>query len=209
MTTLTESQTTFDDAGFEAFLSGRDEPTWLTDSRRKAWSRFNELDWPNKQQEEWMRTDIRLFKLNKFTMPATPLGEQPTSVLDAGVDLGGQTISLDGISQHSQLDSELAAKGVLFGNLSDLLREHSEQLQPYFSKTFNPDFDRFSALHSAFWSSGTVLFVPRGVVVDKPLHAFSGMSDGGKLLRSDSVIPYVGNKNRRDRMLGGRLPSLS
>ncbi len=35
---------------------------------------------------------------------------------------------------------------------------------------FDPDYDKFAALHAAFWSGGQFLYVPRGVVVDKPIH---------------------------------------
>ena len=55
------SQTSFD-----AFLAAREEPAWLTEMRRKAWSRFQELPMPSVRDEEWMRTDIRLFKLDRY-----------------------------------------------------------------------------------------------------------------------------------------------
>ena len=39
------------------------------DMRRKAWRRFQELPMPTVRDEEWMRTDIRLFKLDRFELP--------------------------------------------------------------------------------------------------------------------------------------------
>ena len=178
MTTAIEKMT-FDSAGFQAFIENSNDPDWLKNIRRAAWEKFESLPWPSNKDEEWMRTDIRLFKLNKFSMPEEPMGDWPDSVLNEGVDLGGHTSALDGIPQASELDPDLAQKGVLFGGIRELLAEHGETLQPYFQKAFDPNVDRFSALHAAFWSSGTVLFVPRGVVIEKPLHAFSAMSDGG------------------------------
>ena len=49
-------------------LTARDEPAWLIDLRRKAWQRFLELPMPSVRDEEWMRTDIRLFKLDRFEL---------------------------------------------------------------------------------------------------------------------------------------------
>ena len=40
-----------------------------TDMRRKAWARFQDLPMPSVRDEEWMRTDIRLFKLDRFELP--------------------------------------------------------------------------------------------------------------------------------------------
>ncbi len=137
------------------------------------------LPWPSSKDEEWMRTDIRLFKLDKFSMPAEPTDNIPSAVLNEGVDLAGHSTAQDGISIASELDPDIAAKGVLFGNIRQLLAEHGNQLRPYFHNAFDPSFDRFAALHAAFWSSGTVLYVPRNVVIEKPLHALATMSDGG------------------------------
>ena len=39
--------------------------------------------------------------------------------------------------------------------------------------------DKFAALHAACWSGGTLLYVPRGVVIDEPLHMLSALSAGG------------------------------
>ena len=36
------------------------------EQRREAWQSFLEKDWPQRNEEEWIRTDIRLFKLNQF-----------------------------------------------------------------------------------------------------------------------------------------------
>ena len=188
MTTVTENQITFDDQGLEMFLAGRDEPQWLTQMRRDAWQAFNEMSWPSQRDEEWMRTDIRMFHLDRYRLPSAPLASSPSSVLDQGVDLAGRVASLDGHSQGAELDPELASQGVLFGEIGRMLSEHGARLQPFFQQAFQADTDRFSALHAAFWSSGTLLFVPRGVTIERPLHAFSGMSDGGVDLGHTLVI---------------------
>ena len=188
MTTLTENQIRFDDQGFETFLACRDEPQWLVQLRRQAWQTFQELGWPSQRDEEWMRTDIRMFHLDRYGLSAAPSGEAPPSVLDQGVDLAGRVAALDGHTQVAELDPEWAKQGVLFGEIGRLLSEQEDRLRPFFQRAFRPDTDRFSALHATFWNSGTLLFVPRGVTIDRPLHAFSGMSDGGVDLGHTLVI---------------------
>lgn len=190
MTTTVEKQQPATADGFKAFLESRNEPAWLTDIRKAAWQRFETLPWPTTRDEEWMRTDIRMFKLDKFGLPTNASGvEVPPPVLNAGVELGGSAACVDGITiRDSNLDTDLAAKGVVFGNISSLLAEHGELIQKYLFQLVKGDEDRFAALHQAAFSSGTFLYVPRNVVVEKPIHLFAGLSDGGSDLSHTVIV---------------------
>ena len=67
--------------------------------------------------------------------------------------------------------------------------ERADLLRPYFEKkTIDPSKDRFAALHAAAWSGGTVLYVPRGVTIEKPLHILNGLTGGGVDLGKTLVI---------------------
>lgn len=172
---------TFTDDGFQSFLENRNEPGWLTKIRNGAWQRFNDLPWPSNKDEEWMRTDIRIFDLHKFHIPSPPLSSDlPHAVLSEGVALAGSAATRDGGSVTAPtLDPKWAAKGVIFGNIVDLLDEHGELIQKYLFKNVDGTVDRFAALHQATWTTGTFLFVPRNVVVDQPIHTLTTISDGG------------------------------
>ena len=204
MTTTVEKQQPATADGFKAFLESRNEPAWLTDIRKSAWQRFETLPWPTTRDEEWMRTDIRMFKLDKFGLPTNASGvEVPPPVLNAGVELGGSAACVDGITiRDANLDDDLAAKGVIFGNISTLLAEHGELIQKYLFQLVKGDEDRFAALHQAAFSSGTFLFVPRNVIVEKPIHLFAGLSDGGSDL---SCLLYTSPSPRDKRQ--SRMPS--
>jgi Fe-S cluster assembly protein SufD len=181
MTVTVENKQPATADGFQAFLQSRTEPAWLTEMRQSAWKRFESLPWPSNRDEEWMRTDIRMFKLDKFGLPiANSEATAPAPVLSQGVDLGGSASSVNGVAEGSaDLDEELAAKGVVFGNIADLLAEHGELIKKYLFQLVKGDEDRFAALHQATWSSGTFLFVPRNVQVEKPIHLYAGLTNGG------------------------------
>ncbi len=87
----------FTQEAFEAFLSQRREPAWLNQLRREAWETFLELPLPDRTQEEWARTDIRAFKLDKFGIPIASAEEKPIAkaLLTEGVDLGGSAVTSD------------------------------------------------------------------------------------------------------------------
>ena len=175
---------------FEAFLAARDEPGWLTDLRTAAWSRFCELAMPTSRDEEWMRTDIRLFKLDKYSL-AAEVSEisPPLALLATGVDLGGQSTTVDSHGIESRLEDSWASRGVLFGNLDAVVAQHGDRLRPYFERQLvDPHQDKFSALNAACWSGGSLLLVPKGVRIEEPLHTLSVMSDGGVDLNRTLVI---------------------
>ena len=68
----------------------------------------------------------------------------------------------------------------MLGHLEHLAGPHGQLVQRYLhTRAVNPRTDKFSALHAACWSGGQLLYVPRGVVVDEPLHILSVMSDEG------------------------------
>ena len=181
MTTVTENQLlNFTDEGFQSFLDSRNEPAWLTEIRKSAWQRFQKMDWPSNKDEEWMRTDIRMFHLDKFNIPGKRDAVATSNpVLAKGVELVGSSSAVDGVPAQSTIDPKLVKKGVIFGNLSDLLEEHSELIQKHLFKTVDGTIDRFAALHQATWTSGTFLYVPRNVCIEKPIHTFTTVSDGG------------------------------
>jgi Fe-S cluster assembly protein SufD len=195
MASIAVASTGFNQETFDTFVAARNEPKWLTELRRAAWDAFNELPWPSNRDEEWMRTDIRQFKLDRFGLPVSAIsGESspatpPHALLAAGVDLDGRTATIDGASASTELSVDLAKRGVLFGNLDQLVAEHGELLRPYFERrVVDPFKDKFSALHAAFWYGGTLLFVPRRVTIDRPLHSLAALAQGGTDLGRTLVI---------------------
>jgi Fe-S cluster assembly protein SufD len=171
----------FSNEGFQAFLESRQEPVWLTEIRQAAWDKFNSMAWPTVREEEWMRTDIRMFKLDKFHFPGRLAGTPALMPrLSENVELAGSVDICNGVSvTPAKMDPTLAAKGVIFGNLSDLLDQHGDLIREYLFKVVDGATDRFAALHQAAWAGGTFLYVPRNVRVEKPFHSLNTLTDAG------------------------------
>lgn len=167
-----------------------DEPAWLAERRKRSWAAFEEARWPSNKDEEWMRTDIRLFKLDKFS-PAPAENAQPggEALLAKGVDLGGRVESVNGRAIVSQLDDEIAAKGVIFGGLGEAVKQHGDTLQAIFEReVVSPTYDRFAMLNDACWTGGVVLYVPKNVCLEKPLHAISRLAGEGASDFSKTIV---------------------
>src|SRR5690606_26572324 len=141
---------------------------------------FLDMELPSRREEEWSRTDIRLFRFDRFGLPPEEAGETPApGLLTQGVSLAGEMATSNSRAVNSRLDRKWRDRGVLFGPLDELLLEHGDLLRPYYRQAVPAGIDKFSALEAACWTGGTLLYVPRGVAVDEPLHALSAMSAGG------------------------------
>jgi Fe-S cluster assembly protein SufD len=173
------TQAGFTNESFERFLDSRREPAWLRDLRAEAWARFGELPMPSQRDEEWMRTDIRLLRLDKFSFAGEPQAAAvPDGLLTRGVELGGQTVAVDSRPHAARLAEKWTRQGVLLGSLDELVNEHGDLVRRHLFRAFAPGYDKFAALHAAGWSGGALLYVPRGVVIDEPLHMLSVLSPG-------------------------------
>lgn len=186
----------FSREAFDAFLHARSEPEWLVRLRQEAWETFLATPLPDRKQEEWMRTDIRGFHLDAFGLPEPSPeasdGRVPETLPDAllrrGVDLAGHAATLDSRAIAAALDPQLARQGVLFGSLDRLVREHPQVIRPHLFRAVDWQADKFAALHAACWSGGLLLYVPRGVVVEQPMHLLSALSPQGIDLNHTLVI---------------------
>ena len=176
------AQTGFTQEAFDEFLANRVEPAWLTVLRNEAWDAFHQIALPARNQEEWRRTDLRMLRLEAFGVPSpsAPQVAVPEGLLERNVKLAGRTVAVDSRVTLSHLDPSLLQRGVVFGSLDEAVTRNADLLRPHFlDPIVDPRADKFAALHAACWSGGTLLYVPRGVVIEEPLYALSAVSPGG------------------------------
>lgn len=171
----------FSTTGFEAFLESRTEPAWVTEKRSAAFEAY--IDSLNREldPEEYRRLDLRSFKPDAYSLRTTPATDVHFSTLmQDRAEFGGAVVHVDGACVQSSLSDDLAQQGVLFGSLSTLLGTHGEVLKPHFmTRGTGLTRDRFTAWHNAFWTGGTVLYVPRNVEIKAPLYSLIGLQGEG------------------------------
>jgi len=182
-----------------AVLAASRAPAWVSDLRRSACERLTGLGLPDRRDENWMRTDLRLFKPAAWGPSRSP---DAGAVVDAGllaeaivsgelVDtadgsghrvagrLAGRFASLDGHVMREELDASLAAQGVVFGSAERVLAERADVLKAHWFSLIDSSTDWFAALHAAFHAASVVLYVPPRVRIADPLHVVAGLTDGG------------------------------
>jgi Fe-S cluster assembly protein SufD len=191
----TASPTTggFTESAFEAFLKTRHEPSWLVERRREAFARFQSFAWPTASDEEWRRTDIRALKLEGF---AAPVPAELTPTIRASLDGLWDNLSshyatgiehINGTAVREADPKRLG--GAIFLDLERAIRDHPELVRRHLlTEAVKPSDDIFAALHAAFWTGGTLLYVPRGVTVSSPLFSLVGLVQEGRVDFSHTLV---------------------
>ena len=78
---------------------------------------------------------------------------------------------------YHNLKKSLEEKGVIFLDMDEAVKKYPELVQKYFmTNCVSPALHKFTALHSAVWSGGTFIYVPKGVKVEMPLQAYFRMN---------------------------------
>jgi len=139
------------------------EPGWLRDRRRNALETYERLPNPSKTDEEWRRTDISGLNTAQFS----ELEHRDGFNLDALPSL---------------------PRGVILEPLRVAAEKHPQLVQPYLFSLIKADRDRFTALHAAFFTGGTFLYVPDGVVIDEPIVAQHTSHAGGTAFLPHTLI---------------------
>ena len=192
---LTPATGGFTEAAFEAFLQ---EPRRARVARSTAAARrsrrFQAFPWPTARDEEWRRTDIRGCKLDAFA-PAGP--EEPSAEDRAALDaaLGDPELALRHRHRAGQRRAGRARPiprklgGAVFVDLAQAVKDHPELLERYLlTEAVTPAADVFAALHAAFWTGGTLLYVPKGVKVEAPLFSLVGLARDGRVDMNHTLV---------------------
>ena len=160
----------------ESDIRAREANDSVASYRALAWNAFKRLSLPVNTEEAWRRTDIHALPTDKFKLA---LDGEISNLPFVREDLlkplfadqhGGQIILTPG-GVKIDLDEKLAQKGVIFTDLVTAEQKHPELLARMMGKTVNVEEGKFAALAGAFAQNGVVLYVPKGLTVDEPLHS--------------------------------------
>jgi Fe-S cluster assembly protein SufD len=176
-TVMNETTQGFSREAVEALSAARQEPGWVLQKRLDAWDAYERIPMPTLRDEEWRRTDLKGLKMDSV-IPYGPVRNEQgipaeiADVLENAAERGGLFIQHDASTIHSDVAERLRAQGVIVTDLATAMREHEDLVRPHFMTEAVPaGSNKFTALHGAFWSGGTFVYVPKNVTVDLPIHS--------------------------------------
>ena len=185
----------------EDALARLPSPGFLGGLRKQAFEEFLALPIPSTETEEWRYTDVERFDfdLRSFVEGgrAANLDEVPDEVLAAAGNVGdraGLQIQRNSEVMVTHLQPELEKRGVWFGDLDRAAAERPELVEPYLHTLVATDRSKFLALHAAFRTGGTLLYVPRDVQIELPIQTLTYLdADGSAIFPRTLLIADVGS----------------
>lgn len=149
------------------------DPGWLHEIRKEAFAYVQSEGFPNTHQEEWRQTSVAPLLQRDFQL-AAPDGRKISSatVADYRIDqLDAHTL----VFINGRFDSALSQLGALPAgvraqSVDAALAAEPERLEPYLARQGSYEGSSFAALNAAFLQDGAYIEIPKGTVLDKPIH---------------------------------------
>jgi Fe-S cluster assembly protein SufD len=166
-------------------------PDWFRDQQRAAWKQFESLPKPTRKDQAWRFANVDLLDLTPFKFGGTLSDHDRAEILDQsrGLDeVAGRLIFAgDELVHRDVISDQLRQRGVIFQPLERAVVEHTDLFRKHFmSQPATLGSAKFAALHQALVSSGTFLYVPRGVEIELPIEIFHWL-DG----ENAAVFPHL------------------
>jgi Fe-S cluster assembly protein SufD len=141
--------------------------------RDKAMDDFRRLGLPTRKLEKYKYTDVQaLFatdyglNLNRLDIPVNPYEVFKCDVPNMSTAL--YFVVNDAFYSQAMPKVHLP-EGVLLGSLRDLATQHPALVEKYYGGLADTAKDGLTALNTAFAQDGLLLYVPRGVKMEKPI----------------------------------------
>lgn len=156
---------------FESFHRQGSGPGWLQELRARAFARFYELGFPTVKAEDWRFTSLQPVANSHFALATS---NEAASLQTLGIKLpegfACHLIFVDGCLDTRLTKLGQLPPGVVVDGIASLLERDPERVERHLAKYEEIGDEALTALNTAFLADGAYVFVPRGVVLDKPIH---------------------------------------
>jgi Fe-S cluster assembly protein SufD len=172
--------TTFDRAALDALPIA---PGSTGAIRERAFEQFQALPVPSQETEEWRYTDLSDFALD--FVPHAP-GHGTGAPAPDGEGLAASILQHNSSVVMTTSGQDLESRGVIFCDLDLAAEKYPDLVDPHLHSLVPTDRTKFTALHGAFRTGGTFLYVPADVAVEMPLQTVTYLDADGA-----AVFPHT------------------
>jgi Fe-S cluster assembly protein SufD len=172
--------TTFDEAALGKLP---DAPGTTAGIRRRAFDEFRAMPLPSQETEEWRYTDLS--GLDLTFEPHVP-GHGSSTPEHLGGDLAASLLQHNSSVVMTTSGQDLEARGVIFCDLDLAAEKYPELVDPHLHRLVPTGRTKFTALHGAFRTGGTFVYIPPDVAVELPLQTLTYLDADGA-----AVFPHT------------------
>lgn len=141
--------------------------------RAAAFADFERLGFPTRKQEKYKYTDVSKFfepdyglNLNRLEIPVNPYEVFKCDVPNMSTSL---FFVVNDAFYSRELPKSHLPEGVLCGGLKEMAEQYPELVKKYYGKLADTSKDGVTAFNTAFAQDGILLYVPKNVVVERPI----------------------------------------
>jgi Fe-S cluster assembly protein SufD len=157
---------------FEGDDAGR-YPQWTQHIRTAAFGRFIEVGFPTTRLEDWKYTNVAPIIKTPFrrvgraqrTLPIESL--KPFTLEDVACV---QLVFVNGCYSSDLSSLKKLPAGVVVSSLATVLAYNPALVEPHLAQHAGFHNQAFVALNTAFMEDGAFVFIPKGTVVEAPIH---------------------------------------
>ncbi len=144
-------------------------PEWFRRDQQQAWADFQSIPQPKRTDESWRFANLKALDLSDFIEASGIENEEAVLARSVGLkDVAGKLVFANEKLIHQQVAG--LPEGVLLLPLEQAAREHEGLFQQHFMSTpVRLGSKKFAALHRAHLRTGAFLYVPKGVVIERPI----------------------------------------
>lgn len=167
----------------EFISKAKNEPDWMREFRLKSYDAFLRLENP-KWGPDLSGIDFQdyTYYIKSADKTESSWDKVPEAIRDTFNKLGipeAERSFLAGTSTqfesevvyHNNL-KELEEEGVIFCDTDTAVRKYPDLVKKYIGTLVPPTDNKYAALNSAVWSGGSFIYVPKGVVLKKPVQSY-------------------------------------
>ena len=168
--------------------SSRNEPDWLKEYRKSSLSIYDNL--PIEISPLYNKyTDAKKMDPEKVSLSISTTETIPKFLEKRLGELENETCIIQiGTNIHKiNVSDELKSKGLVISSIADAIKNNFELVKKALEASKSQD-DKFTALNNAAFNSGVFIHIPRNLVLEKPIHILTCLSEDGLSVISRNVV---------------------
>jgi Fe-S cluster assembly protein SufD len=166
----------------------------MNESRDASFALFEELHFPTSALENYKYSDLKApfaidygLNINRLPIPVNPYDVFKCDV--PGIHSYLYFVVNDAFYPVNEPRNSKLPEGVIIGSVKEVATSHPELLKDYFGKLSTQKKDGLVAFNGAFAQDGFFMYVPKNVVLDKPVQLINIMrSDVDFMANSHNLI---------------------
>ena len=165
-------------------------PAWFRDRTAAAWKDFQKLPVPSVKSEPWRYSNAKRISLAELHPAGAASAAEEQQAIEQSRPINNAAARLVFVNDRLiHRDASKLPAGVVCVSLAEALRDHEALLKQHFMKRESfLGSAKFAALHLAHVKAGTVVFVPKDVVVDHPIEIFHWVTESNAAIFPHTLV---------------------